>query len=35
WSEIRKWLDDFIVSKDATFLRHGIHQLPERWLKVI
>ncbi|KYQ55644.1 Cytochrome c oxidase subunit 2 [Trachymyrmex zeteki] len=28
-------LDDFIVSKDTAFSRDGIHQLPERWLKVI
>ncbi|EFN78930.1 Histone-lysine N-methyltransferase SETMAR, partial [Harpegnathos saltator] len=33
--EIRKWLDNFIMSKDVTFFRDGIRKLLERWLKVI
>jgi len=33
--EIRKWLNDFIVSKNITFFRDEIHHLLEKWLKVI
>lgn len=33
--DIRKWIDDFIASKQPEFFRDGIQQLPERWLKVI
>lgn len=33
--DIRKWLDEFVVSKPSSFFREGIRQLPERWQKVI
>lgn len=33
--EVRKWVDDFIKSKDEKFFYIGIHSLPEKWLKVI
>jgi len=33
--EIRKWLDDFSVSKDVKLFRAEIRRLPEKWLNVI
>ena len=33
--EVRKIVDNFISSKDQAFLRPGIHQLPERWQRVV
>ncbi len=33
--EIKKWLDQWIASKDKQFFFDGIHKLPERWSKVI
>lgn len=33
--DIRKCIDDFIVSKPASFFREGIRNLPGRWRKVI
>lgn len=33
--EIKKWLEEWIRSKDEKFFFDGIHQLPERWSKVI
>lgn len=33
--EVRKWIDDFIASKDKEFFYRGIHLLPEKWEKVI
>ena len=35
FEEVRKWVDNFIASKDETFFASGIRKLPERWLKVI
>lgn len=32
---IRKWIDEFMATKQPEFFRDGIHQLPVRWLKVI
>nr|QRH16694.1 transposase [Mayetiola destructor] len=32
---IRKWLDSFLAAKPAKFFEKGIHELPERWEKVI
>jgi len=34
-AEIRKWVDDFIASKEEHFFAEGIHQLPEKWRKVL
>lgn len=34
-NEIHKWLDDWILSKDAVLYRDGIRHLPDEWLKVI
>nr|CDJ81304.1 unnamed protein product [Haemonchus contortus] len=33
--EVRKWVDDWIVSKDEDFFRRGINKLPERVLLLI
>lgn len=33
--EVRKWVDDWIASKDEDFFHRGIHKLPERWQEVI
>jgi len=33
--EIRKCIDDFIVSKPVSFYRQGIRKLPEIWQKVV
>lgn len=33
--EVEKWLIDWIATKDADFFYRGIHQLPEKWTKVI
>ncbi|KAG5319822.1 MOS1T transposase, partial [Pseudoatta argentina] len=33
FEEVRKWVDNFIASKDETFFASGIRKLPERWLK--
>jgi len=35
FEEVRKWVDDFIKSKDENFFYYGIHSLSEKWLKVI
>jgi hypothetical protein len=35
YEDIKKWLDSWIASKDDTFFRRGIHQLPEQWEKII
>lgn len=32
--EVRKWVDDFIKSKDETIFAAGICKLPEKWRKV-
>lgn len=32
--EVRKWLDEWIATKDSAFYRRGINTLPERWEKV-
>ncbi|KAG5315309.1 MOS1T transposase, partial [Pseudoatta argentina] len=34
YEEAQKWIDSWIVSKDMSFFRRGIHVLPERWEKV-
>jgi len=33
YEDVRKWLDEWFVSKDEEFFWHGIHKLPERWEK--
>jgi len=35
YEQVKKWIDDWLASKDEQFYRHGIHSLPERWKKVI
>ena len=35
FEEVRKWVDDFIKSKNESFFYNGIHSLPKKWLKVI
>ena len=35
YEEVKKWTDSWIASKDASFFRDGIRQLPERWEKVV
>lgn len=35
FEDVRKFIDDFIASKDSTFFADGMHMLPDRWLKVI
>lgn len=32
---VRKWIDEWIASKDEDFFRRGIHKLPRRWEEVI
>lgn len=34
-NEMQKTIDDFISTKDQAFYRRGIHQLPERWQRVV
>jgi len=34
-TDIKKWIDYFIVSKDETFFCRGIRMLSERWQKMI
>lgn len=33
--EVREWVDEWIASKQTSFYRDGIAQLPERWQKVV
>ncbi|KAG5312971.1 MOS1T transposase, partial [Pseudoatta argentina] len=35
YEEAQKWIDSWIASKDMSFIRRGIHVLPERWKKVV
>ena len=35
YEEIKKWIDSWIASKDASFFRDGIRQFPERCNKVL
>jgi histone-lysine N-methyltransferase SETMAR len=35
YEEIKKWLDEWIASKQEEFFYRGIHLLPERWAKVV
>lgn len=35
YEDAKKWVDDWIASKDASFFRAGIRDLPERWAKVV
>nr|QRH16695.1 transposase [Mayetiola destructor] len=32
---VRKWVDEWIASKDEDFFRRGIHKLPRRWEELI
>lgn len=34
-ADVRKWIDEWIASKDDSFFRRGIRMLPERWEKVV
>ena len=33
YKEVKKWINSWIASKDASFFRDGIRKLPERWGK--
>lgn len=33
--EVRKWVDEWIASKDEDFFKRGINKLPRRWNEVI
>ena len=35
FEDVKKFVDNFIASKDHTFFSEGIHMLPGRWRKVI
>lgn len=35
YDDTKKWVDDWIASKDEKFFKHGIHMLPERWAKIV
>ena len=35
YEEVKKWIDSWITSKDASYFRDGIKKLPERWEKVV
>ena len=35
YEEVKKWIDSWIASKEASFFRDGIRQLPEIWEKVV
>ncbi|EFN88609.1 Histone-lysine N-methyltransferase SETMAR, partial [Harpegnathos saltator] len=35
YEEIEKWLNEWVASKDESFFRHGMQQLPDRWEKII
>jgi len=34
-TDVIKWVDDFIASRDETFFHHGICMLLERWQKIV
>ena len=33
--QVKKWIDSWIASKDASFFRDSIQQLPERWKTLV
>ncbi|EGI67885.1 Mariner Mos1 transposase, partial [Acromyrmex echinatior] len=35
YEDIKKWLDEWIASKEPDFFIRGIRLLPERWEKVV
>ncbi|EFN89022.1 Histone-lysine N-methyltransferase SETMAR, partial [Harpegnathos saltator] len=35
YEEIEKWLNEWNASRDESFSRHGMQQLPDRWEKII
>ncbi|EFN76963.1 Histone-lysine N-methyltransferase SETMAR, partial [Harpegnathos saltator] len=35
YEEIEKWLNEWIASKEESFFRHGMQQLPGIWEKII
>ena len=35
YEDVKKWINSLITSKDASFFRFGIRQLPERRKKVM
>ena len=35
YEKVNKWIGSWIASKDASFFRDGIRQLPERWEKAV
>ena len=35
YEEIKKWIDSWTASKDASFFRDSIRKLAERWKKVV
>lgn len=35
FEDVKKWLDDWIASKEEKFFFDGIHKLPKNWEKVV
>lgn len=35
YEEVKKWVDEWIQSKEERFFWQGIHKLPERWAKCV
>ena len=35
YEEVKKWLDDWIASKNHKFFWDGIHKLPKNWQKIV
>lgn len=35
YDDTKKWVDDWIASKEQSFFQRGIRMLPERWKKVV
>jgi len=35
YDNIKKWVDDWIASKEIEFFTRGIRLLPKRWAKVV
>jgi [histone H3]-lysine36 N-dimethyltransferase SETMAR len=35
YDDAKKWVDEWIASKDQDFFQRGIRMLPERWEKVV
>ena len=35
FGEVKNWIDSWIADKPAEFFKKGIHELPEKWEKVV